>query len=102
MSRDDQMKLLKEMVERHGQAGVARRIERSPSAICQILKGEYKGDPAAILQLVEEEFGTTTVDCPVFGEISLKFCAEERKKGFSTSRADLWLACRDCERGGSK
>lgn len=102
MSRDDQMKLLKEMSALHGQAEVARRINVSPSSVNQILKGTYGGDPRHILQLVEEEFGTTTADCPVHGEISLKFCAEERRKGFATSRAEIWLACRSCARGVAK
>lgn len=55
-----------------------------------------KMDPIKHYDLVDEEFGSTIVQCPVHGEISLGYCAEERKKGFSTSRADIWLACRDC------
>jgi transcriptional regulator with XRE-family HTH domain len=101
MNENDRMQLLIKMAGIYGQAAVARRIGYSPSAVCQILKGEYKGDKRAILQRVEEEFGDTTADCPVYGDISLKFCAEERKKGFSTSRADIWLACRACPRGGA-
>jgi len=102
MNEADRMKLLIKMVGIYGQAAVARRIGYSPSAVCQMLKGEYKADKRAILRRVEEEFGDTTVDCPVHGDISLKFCAEEKKKGFSTSRADIWLACRDCERRDKK
>jgi len=97
MSRDDQMQLLVKLAKEMPQAEIARRIGKSASTINQVLKGTYP-NPEAILQLVDEEFGATVVQCPVHGEISLGFCAEERKKGFSVSRAEIWLACRNCER----
>lgn len=105
MSQDDQMKLLIKLSKEMPQAEIARRINTSPSTINQILKGTYNqktGNAGKILQRVEEEFGSTVVDCPIHGEISLGFCAEERKKGFSTSRSAIWMACRDCERGGNR
>jgi transcriptional regulator with XRE-family HTH domain len=101
MSLDDQMKLLVRLSNEMPQAEIARRIGRSASAVNQTLKGTYP-NPEIILQLVDEEFGATIVECPVHGEIPLGHCAEERKKGFSTSRADIWMACRICERGGSR
>ncbi len=101
MSLDDQMKLLVRLSNEMPQAEIARRIGRSASAVNQTLKGTYP-NPEIILQLVDEEFGATIVECPVYGAIPLGHCAEERKKGFSTSRADIWLACRECERGGVK
>lgn len=101
MSRDDQMQLLLKLATEMPQAEIARRIGKSASAINQVLKGTYP-NPEIILQLIDEEFGSTVVDCPIHGEISLGFCAEERKKGFSTSRSAIWMACRDCERGGNR
>jgi transcriptional regulator with XRE-family HTH domain len=99
MSQDDQMKLLINLAKELPQAEIARRIGKSPSTINQILKGTYP-DPRIILQLIEEKFGSTIIDCPVHGDIPLGQCAEERRKPFSTSRVSTWQACRDCEKGG--
>lgn len=96
MTKTDRMILLREMVAKHGQAAVARAIGRSDTAICNILKDKYDGSPDIILQLVEETYGHTVAACPILGEITLRHCAEERKKGFSTSRARLWMACKEC------
>lgn len=95
MSQSARLQLLVKLSKEMPQAEIARRVGKSASTINQVLKGTYP-NPETILQLVDEEFGSTVVQCPVHGEISLGFCAEERKKGFSTSRADIWLACRDC------
>lgn len=95
----DNMELLKEAVEAHGQSTVARQIGYSPSAVNQVLKGKYKGSVDGIMQRVAEVYGTGTVLCPVLGEILLSRCAEERKKPFAPSspvRAQLWQACRTC------
>lgn len=96
MNHHDQMQLLVKLAREMPQAEIARRIGKSASTINQVLKGTYS-NPETILQLVDEEFGATIIQCPIHGEISLGYCAEERKKGFSTSRAEIWLACRDCQ-----
>lgn len=98
----DHMALLKEAVEAHGQSAVARQIGYSPSAVNQVLKGKYRGNPDGIMQRVAEVYGSGTVECPVLGEIPLSRCADERKKTFAPSspvRAQLWRACRECGQG---
>ena len=95
----DSMVLLRKAVEESGQAAVARRLNYSPSAINQALKGTYGGSLDNLLQRVAETYGDGTVHCPVMGEIPLRRCAEERQKPFSATspqRAKLYLACRDC------
>lgn len=105
MTLTDRMDLLRKKVEELGQAEVARRIGKSPSSVCQILSGEYKGSPDNILQLIEEHFGQSTVQCPILGEIPLKRCAENRRRPFAATnptRVRLWKACKDCDQGGKR
>ena len=97
----DNMALLRKAVAADGQAAVARRIGYSPSAVNQALKGSYGGSLDNLLARVAEVFGSDTVCCPVMGEISLRRCAEERRKPFAATsplRARLFRACRECTR----
>jgi transcriptional regulator with XRE-family HTH domain len=100
------MDILRRAVANHGQSEVARRIGRSPSALSQVINGKYQGDPATILELVEAEFASTTVDCPELGDIPLATCIEEREKPFratSSQRVRLYRACQVCRnKGGVK
>jgi hypothetical protein len=95
----DRLMLLTATVREKGQAQAARELDYSDAAICQVLKGTYKGDVGRILQRVAEVYGTDTVRCPVLGEISLGRCAEEKKRPFSAAsplRVRLWKACKNC------
>jgi len=97
------MTLLRQAVASEGQAGVARRLGYSPSAVNQAIKGTYAGSLSNLLQRVSETYGDGTVHCPVMGEISLKRCALERRKPFSVSspqRVKLYVACRRCLKNG--
>jgi len=99
MTRPDRMKILRTVVAEHGQAAVARRIGRSSAAISQILSGKYCGNPDRILELVDAEYGSAEVDCPVMGRVALSRCIEERNKPFKATnpqRRHLYLACRNC------
>lgn len=103
MTRIDRMDILRRAVTNHGQSEVARRIGRSPSALSQVINGKYQGDPATILELVEAEFASTTVDCPELGDIPLAACIEEREKPFkatSSQRVRLYRACQTCRNKG--
>lgn len=106
MTRIDRMDILRRAVANHGQSEVARRIGRSPSALSQVINGKYQGDPGTILELVEAEFASTTVDCPELGDIPLATCIEEREKPFkatSSQRVRLYRACQVCRnKGGVK
>lgn len=102
MTTEDRMEILRRAAAQHGQSRVAKRIKRSPGAISQILSGTYNqsGNGAdLILELVEAEFGSSTVDCPELGEIPLCTCVEERDKPFkatSSQRVRLYRACQTC------
>ena len=100
MTQPDQMDLLRRMVTQHGQANVARRIKKSAAAVCSVLSGNYQGKPDNILRLIEEAYGSTTVICPLLGEITLGKCAANRALPHiivNPARVELWTACRECE-----
>ncbi len=99
MTTTDRMQLLREKCAEFGQAEVARRLGYSPSAINQALKGAYQGSLDNLLTRVEEIFGTSTVICPVLGEISLRKCSENRKRPFAATnplRVQLYRQCKKC------
>lgn len=101
MTQNDRMEIARRAVAEHGQAEVARRIGKSASALSQVMNDKYAGSPDIILELIEAEFGTSTVMCPVLGEVPLATCIEEREKPFkatSSQRVKLWRACQACER----
>lgn len=98
MITNDRMQLLREKCAELGQAEVARRLGYSPAAINQALQGKYP-DPSNILNRVEEIFGSTTVKCPILGEISLLKCSENRKRPFAATnplRVQLYRQCKKC------
>ena len=103
MTRSERMHLLKKACLNHTQAEVARRIGYTNSTVSQIMSGIYKGSPDIVLQRVEEVFGSTTIDCPVLGVISLSKCADKRKLPFAATsprRVELYCACRECQGRG--
>lgn len=96
---DERMELLRRTIAAKGQAQTARELGYSDAAVCQVVKGNYKGDAGRILQRVEEVYGTTTVSCPVLGRIALGLCAQERGKPLaatSPQRMRLWKNCQSC------
>jgi hypothetical protein len=100
MTNDDRMDLLQEAVETLGsQAKVGRRLGYSSTTVSQVLSGSYGGQLDAFLTRVEEVFGTTEMDCPILGVITLPVCVEERRKPFTTAnphRVRMFQACRRC------
>jgi transcriptional regulator with XRE-family HTH domain len=96
------MQLLKEKCSDLGQAEVARRLGYSDAAVSNIIRGKYGADLGGFLARVEEIFGTTTVNCPILGEISLRKCAEIKRRPFAATnplRVQLYRACRQCKGG---
>jgi hypothetical protein len=104
MSREensDRLALLMQAINEKGQARVARDLDYSAAAICQVAGGTYKGDVGRILLRAAEVYGAETATCPVLGRISLGRCAQERGRAFSAAsplRLRLWKACRTCGR----
>lgn len=100
MTQPDLLLLLKEKCAASSQVAVAKTLGYSPSAINQALKGSYQGDLTNLLTRVEEIYGSTIVNCPLQGEITLGKCAANKKLPFITvnpARVQLWTACRKCE-----
>lgn len=94
------MTLLQTAVTAHGQAAVAREIGYSPSAVNQVLKGTYGGSLDNLLRRVAERYGTGFVMCPLLGQISLRRCADERRRPFGATnplRVRLYAACKWCK-----
>ena len=101
MTQGDLMKLLQDKIAETSQAGVARALGISGSALSQLLSGTYKAAPDAILERVREIYGGISVDCPVLGTIPLHKCATERKQPFAATshqRVALWKACQKCDK----
>ena len=103
MTRIDRLSLLRAKCAelKGGQAEVARRLGCSSSAINMVLKEKYP-NPDAILQKVEEQFGQSSVNCPVMGDIPLKKCAENRNRPLIATnplQVKIWRACKECEHG---
>lgn len=99
MTNVDRMKVLNAAVEEFGQAEVARRIGKSSAAVSQVRSGTYQGKPDRILELVDAEFGSAEIDCPVMGRVPLARCIEERTKPFRATnpqRRQLYQACQRC------
>ncbi len=99
----DRLMLLQQSVRKNGQAATARELGYSDAAVCQVLRGTYKGDTARILQRTAEVYGTETIACPVLGSIPLGRCADERRTPISSAsprRLRLGRACRKCEVAG--
>lgn len=99
MSNDDRMQLLREAVAISSQSKVAKKLGYKPPAISQILNGKYGAGPSAILQRVEEVYGSSRVQCPTMGDISLGKCAETRRRPFAATnqhRVKQYRACSKC------
>ncbi|WP_321532300.1 helix-turn-helix transcriptional regulator [uncultured Desulfuromonas sp.] len=99
MSNDDRIQLLRDAVAQSSQGKVAKALGVSTAAVSQILNGKYGADPSAILQRVEEVYGSSRVQCPTMGDIALGKCAETRRRPFAATnphRVKQYRACSKC------
>ena len=95
--------LLTEMVDKLGLQEVVRQIGYKKTTVCHVLRGTYKGSPAAVIQAAEEAYSRDVVTCPILGDISLSQCVQERKRPFAAInplRVKLARTCPVCEGGG--
>ena len=82
-----------------GQSAVAKRIGYSTTVVCQVLKGNYKGDLSRVQRAVEGALMHATVDCPVIGDIPLQRCIEHQrgpKRYTNPMRVQLAHTCPTC------
>lgn len=105
MTTPDLMILFRSKCAELGQATVARALNYSDSAISQALSGKYQGSLDTLLSRVEEIYGSTTVDCPVLGTLTLAQCGSHRRRPFAATnpqRVRLYQACQRCPHKGGK
>lgn len=70
------LELLKKACTLHSQRKVAKTLNRSVTAINQVLHEKYP-KPEAILEMVELAFSnlrSTSINCPILGEIHPRTC----------------------------
>ena len=85
--------------ERETQAKVARRLGYSDAVVSSVLKGNYRGDHAAVETAVRAQLQAAAVTCPVLGEIALARCLAEQSRPLQATsglRVRLYRACRTC------
>lgn len=106
MTTPDRMELFRRKCADLGQATVARATGYSDSAISQALHGKYQGELDNLLAKIEEVYGSSTVECPVLGTITLAQCGTHRRRPFAATnpqRVRLFTACQRCpHKGGVK
>lgn len=99
MTKDDRLDLLRKKVAETSQAEVARRTGYQATTINQVLHGKYPGSPDTVLKKVEEVYSQdATISCPVLGDITPGYCAEQRNLPFSPDQISVALrrTCPTC------
>ena len=108
MNQSERMEIARRAVEQDGQAGVARRIGKSPATVSLVLAGKYGGNPDIVLELIASEYGDETTDCPIMGVVSLADCIEARRRAelpffpSSGQSTELYRTCPECRHNGGK
>jgi hypothetical protein len=82
---------------------VARRLDRSPSLVSNVLRRKYTGDMDAVEQRVRGVLMRSVVECPQLGTIPVQVCQDWRARsrrfsGHNAQRAQMFRACRNCPR----
>lgn len=88
------------------QAKVAKRLDRSPALISQILHNKYPGDVEGVKERVRGVFMDGRVACPGLGEIAVQLCQDWRAKSAKLEvgnplRVRMFRACNGCPRNQS-
>lgn len=100
MSDNDWLEALRGRCKELGQRRAAKQIGYSPSVVCQVLGGSYKGDLQAVRRAVEGAFMRGTVDCPALGqEIGSQDCLRFQRQPLAASaphRVRLFRTCPAC------
>lgn len=97
----DWVRALARACELTSQSEVARRLDRSPGAINQILRNKYGASTSNLEERVRGLLMAATVECPVLGELSTVACQDWREKArtfvpTSAHRARMFHACNAC------
>lgn len=94
---------LAEECEKASQSKVAKRLNRSASLVSAVLSCSYKGDMAAVEEVVRGIYFAATIDCPALGQIGANSCRDWMRLATSFSninseRVRMYQACRCCPR----
>jgi hypothetical protein len=97
----DWVRALARACQESTQSDVARRLDRSPGAINQVLRNKYGASTANLEERVRGLLMAATVDCPVLGDLSTVACQDWREKArtfvpTNAHRARMFHACNAC------
>lgn len=96
----DWLDCLRAACQHESQKAVASRIGYSAAVVNQVLKGTYKGDMGRVQAAVEGALLSTTVECPVIGELPRQRCIEYQRSPYAPTnpmRVQLYRTCRQCK-----
>lgn len=80
---------------------VAKKINRSPAVVSNVLRNKYAGDMEAVEALVRGTFMDAITDCPELGMMPAQQCVEWRQKSKQFGNANMlrvrmYRACARC------
>lgn len=83
------------------QTRVAARLNRSPSLVSMVLAARYRGDMAAVEEVVRGVFMASIVACPALGSIPSSSCQDWRRASHrlvtvNAQRVTMFRACNRC------
>lgn len=74
------IKLLADACDRTNQRAVADRLGMSGGYVSRVLNQRYAGSYEEAEKLIRATFGDERVNCPAFGQMSLKTCIRNRRR----------------------
>ena len=98
----DWVQVLATACDATSQNRVAAKLERSPSLVSNVLRNKYRGDMAAVEELVRGVFMHETVDCPGLGNIERQVCQKWRERAgrpldpINAQYVSMHRTCRNC------
>lgn len=103
----DWIQCLAEECKRSNQVAVAKRLNRSPGMISQVLRAKYPGDMASFEEAVRGAYMHASVICPSLGSIPTDACQQWRRKArkfinVNSLRVRMFRACSNCPRNVEK
>ena len=92
---------LAEACEQTSQNKVAKRLERSPALVSQVLNNKYQAELDLVEELVTGKLLAGTRDCPELGSVTLDACQNWRRKarvfnGANSQGVKMYRACHRC------
>lgn len=97
----DWVEALARECDRTSQSRTAIRLERSASLVSCVLRDRYRGDMAAVEEIVRGTLMSENLDCPVLGVIGKHVCRKWRARARSfenvnSQHVTMYRACNRC------